>query len=128
MRPMRSTLLIQATAAVLLASCNPITGGCTLIGCHDGLVVELSPSTVGPVRVEAWSELRVAPQVFECAAGEVCQYVVFPDFQGHDVTVRVTTDAGVRTQEFPDVEYEPQYPNGRRCGAACEQAQVRVEI
>ena len=126
---MRSNAIIQATAALLLASCNPITGGgCTLIGCYDGLVVELPASTVGPVRVEAWSELRIAPQIFECVAGEVCQYAVFPDFQGQNVTVRVTTDAGVHTQEFTGVEYEPQYPNGRRCGAVCEQAILTVQM
>jgi hypothetical protein len=125
---MRSTSLIHATAALLLASCNPLTQSCTLIGCHDGLVVELGSTTTGPIRVEAWSELRIAPQVFECAAGDPCPSAVFPDFQGHNVTVRVTTAAGVRTQEFTGVAYEPQYPNGRRCGAACEQAIVTVQL
>jgi hypothetical protein len=42
--------------------------------------------------------------------------------------VRVTTAAGVRTQEFTGVDYERQYPNARRCGAACEQATITVQL
>jgi hypothetical protein len=125
---MRSTALLHATAAMLLASCNPITTTCTLIGCENGLLVRFSGVPTGGYRVEAWSELRVAPQVFECAAGQTCPPAFFPGFAGEDVVVRVTTDAVVRTQEFPDVDYEPLYPNGRRCGASCEQASVTFQL
>ena len=125
---MRIRSLLHATTLVLLASCNPITQTCTLIGCEDGLAVRLSGVPAGAYRVEAWSELRIAPQVFECGAGETCPPVFFPGFQGNDVTVRVTTAAGVRTQSFADVEYEPLYPNGRRCGGACRQATVTVPL
>ncbi len=125
---MRIRSVFHATTLVLLASCNPITQACTLIGCENGLAVRLGGTPAGPYRVEAWSELRIAPQVFECGAGQTCPGVFFADFQGQDVTVRVTTAAGVRTQEFPDVEYEAVYPNGRRCGGACEQATVTVQL
>lgn len=125
---MRIRSVLHATALVLLASCNPITQTCTLIGCDDGLAVRLSGTPAGPYRVEAWSELRIAPQVFECGAGQTCPGIFFADFEGHDVTVRVTTAAGVRTQEFSDVEYEAVYPNGRRCGGACQQATVTVQL
>ncbi|HYW14344.1 MAG TPA: hypothetical protein VE871_20420 [Longimicrobium sp.] len=120
--------VLHATTLVLLASCNPITQSCTLIGCEDGLAVRLSSVPAGAYRVEAWSELRIAPQVFECAAGQTCAPIFFPAFEGHDVMVRVTTAAGVRTQEFDDVEYERLYPNGRRCGGACAQATVTVQL
>jgi hypothetical protein len=125
---MRRTPLLHATTALLLASCNPLTQSCTLIGCSDGLNVRFSTALAGPYTVEAWSELRVAPQVFECRAGEPCDGAFFPDFEGNDVMVRVTTAAGVRTQEFTGVDYEPQYPNGRRCGAVCQQAEVTVQL
>jgi hypothetical protein len=125
---MRIRSVFHATTLLLLASCNPITQACTLIGCDNGLAVRLSGTPAGPYRVEAWSELRIAPQVFECAAGQTCAPVFFADFEGHDVTVRVTTAAGVRTQEFDGVEYETLYPNGRRCGGACEQATVTVQL
>jgi hypothetical protein len=121
---MRRQSIIHATAALLLASCNPITIGCTLIGCHDGLVVEFAAPPTGAYTVEAWSEIEVNPRVYECAAGEICPPVLFPQFRGQAVTVRVTTVAGTRTQEFTGVQYEPQYPNGPDCGAACEQATV----
>jgi hypothetical protein len=126
--PMRSTALLHATTLLLLASCNPLTQACTLIGCHDGLAVQLSTMPTGAYRVEAWSEVRTTPQVFECAAGQTCLPVIFPDFEGEDVTVRVTTAAGVRTQSFAGVAYEPLYPNGRLCGAACEQATVTFQL
>jgi hypothetical protein len=125
---MRSTAFLNATAVLLLASCNPLTQACTLIGCHNGLAVNFSGTPAGAYRVEAWSELETTPQVFDCPAGQTCGPVVFPDFEGEDVTVRVTTGAGVRTQTFENVEYEALYPNGRRCGAACEQASVTVQL
>ena len=34
---------------------------------------------------------------------------------------------GTRTQEFTP-KYEAQYPNGRRCGAACRNATVTVQL
>lgn len=125
---MRRTPLLHATAALLLASCNPLTQACTLIGCENGLNVRFNTAPAGPYTVEAWSELRIAPHVFECAAGQTCGPVFFRAFQGHDVTVRVTTAAGTRTQSFTGVDYEPQYPNGRDCGAVCEQATVTVQL
>lgn len=125
---MRIRSVVHATALVLLASCNPITNACTLIGCQNGLAVKLDGTPAGAVRVEAWSELQPAPQVFECGAGQTCPSAFFADFEGSDVVVRVTTAAGVRTQAFNDVEYESVYPNGRRCGEACKQATVTVPL
>lgn len=125
---MRSASIIQATAAVLLASCNPLAQSCTLIGCENGVTVRFATEPAGAFRVEAWSELRVAPQVFECAAAESCPSAFFPGFQGHDVVVRVITAERTRTQEFTGVQYEPQYPNGPDCGAVCEQASVTVQL
>lgn len=125
---MRIRSVLHATTLVLLASCNPITQSCTLIGCENGLAVRLSGTPAGAYRVEAWSELRVAPQVFECGAGQTCTGIFFAGFQGSDVVVRVTSAAGVKTQAFPGVEYETLYPNGRRCGGACEQATVTVQL
>jgi hypothetical protein len=113
---------------LLLASCNTLTTACTLIGCEDGLMVNLEGTPPGAYRVEAWSEIKVNPRVFECGAGETCQPVFFPLFTGENVTVRVTTAAGTRTLKFTGVEYESLYPNGRRCGAACQQASVTVEL
>jgi hypothetical protein len=125
---MRFSTALQASGALLLAGCNSIAFACTDIGCVGGLLVRFNTPPAGAYKVEAWSELRVEPQVWECAVGSTCPAAFFPDFEGQDVTVRVTTAAGVRTQEFADVDYEPVYPNGRRCGAACEQGEVTVQL
>lgn len=125
---MRFTRLLHATAVVLLASCNPLTTTCTLIGCQSGLAVSFDGVQAGGYRVEAWSEVVTVPRVLECAPGQACPPPLFPDFQGRNVTVRVTTAAGTRTQQFTGVEYESLYPNGRRCGAACQQAEVTVQL
>jgi hypothetical protein len=125
---MRATALIRATAVVLLTSCSPLIGECTLIGCEDGLAVEFDRAPIGAYRVEAWSELRIAPQVFECGAGETCPPVFFPNFQGNDVAVRLVTATGTVTREFDGVRYENVHPNGPACPAACQQATVKFEI
>ena len=119
---------LKAAAIALLAGCNSTSAACTLIGCTDGLSVQFSRSPAGAYRVEAWSELRIAPQVLECGAGQTCPPIFFPDFQGENVNVRVTTDAGVHVQEFTGVEYRDLYPNGRHCGAVCRQAIVTVQL
>lgn len=125
---MRIKTLLNATAVALLAGCNSISTACTLIGCDDGLSVQFSQSPTDGYRVEAWSELNTAPQVLECGAGQVCPPVVFPDFQGENVTIRVTTEAGSQVHEFVGVEYLDLYPNGRRCGATCRQATVTIQL
>ena len=107
-----------------MASCNPFTQACTLIACFDGLAVDFAAAPTGAFKVEAWSEVQTTPQVFECASAQNCPPVFFENFQGEQVTVRVTTAAGVRTQQFPGVEYEAVYPNGRDCGGDCRQAKV----
>lgn len=125
---MRSARIIHATAVLLLASCSPLFQECSLAVCQDGLVVELGSTTNGPLRVEAWSELRIAPQVFDCPAANQCRSAFFQDFQGENVTVRVTTDAGTRTQEFTGVDYDAVYPNGRDCPGRCRQAKVTFPL
>lgn len=124
---MRFTAVFHATAAVVLASCNPLTQACTLIGCHDGLTVQLGTVPTGAYRVEAIAEGAAAPAVFECGAGETCPAAFFEELVAERVTVRVITSAGTRTQEFSP-RYESQYPNGRRCGATCSQATVTVQL
>lgn len=123
---MRSTAVIHATAALLLASCSPFTQACTLMACQDGLAVEFAAPPAGSFRVEAWSEVQTAPWVFECAVAANCPGVFFENFQGEQVTISVTTAAGVRTHQFSGVEYERIYPNGRDCGGECRQAKVTI--
>ena len=124
---MRSTSLLHATPALLLASCSPITQVCTLIGCDDLLEVQCSRTPDGPVRVEAFTAPGAEPRVVECPAEHGCSTVSFRDLVAERVTIRVTTAAGIRSQEFTP-RYENQYPNGRRCGAVCTQATITFQL
>jgi hypothetical protein len=52
---------------------------------------------------------------------------MFEGLMPQRVTIRVTTAAGTRSQEFTP-KYEAQYPNGRLCGAACRNATVTMRL
>lgn len=122
---MRFATLLNATAAVLLSNCSPIAG-CTLIGCDGGLSVRLSSTPTGAFRVEALTE-GAAPAVIECGSAAACAPLFFPGVDAEHVTIRVTTAAGTRAQQFtPD--YDDLYPNGRDCGPACKQATVTFQL
>ena len=122
---MRFRTALYAFAAATLAGCNPI-GACTLIGCFDGLNVQFDRQPTGAYRVEAIVPGDATPHVVECASG-TCGPVMFEGLMPERVTIRVTTAAGTRSQEFTP-KYEAQYPNGRRCGAACRNATVTMQL
>lgn len=122
---MRLTPILRVTAAVLLAGCNPLV--CTDIGCIDSLQVRFDRAPVGAYRVEVVAGAGAEPAVFECGATESCPVAYFEGVTAERVTVRVTTAAGTRTQEFSP-RYERQYPNGRLCGAACQQATITFSL
>lgn len=122
---MRSAALLRAFAVVLLSGCSPVLT-CTLIGCDNGLSVEFSSPPAGAYRVEA-VVAGAAPAVVECGAGQTCPPMFFPGVEAERVTIRVTTAAGTRSQEFTP-RYEDLYPNGRDCGAVCQQARVMFQL
>ena len=122
---MRLRTALYAIAAATLAGCNPV-GVCTLIGCFDGLSVRFDREPGGPFRVEAIVPGDATPRVVECTTG-LCAPIWFPDLMAERVTIRVTTAAGTRSQEFTP-KYEAEYPNGRRCGAACRNASVTMQL
>lgn len=124
---MRLTSVIPATAAVLLASCNPLFQECTLMACQDGLNVSFARVPAGAYRVEAVPEGASTPQVFDCADPATCHGAFFPDLRADRVTIRVITQAGTHTQAFAP-RYETIYPNGRDCGGRCQQATVTVQF
>jgi hypothetical protein len=118
------SLLLCATAA-LLAGCIP-TGACTLIGCHDGLSVRFSRPPAGAFRVEATVPNDPTVVAFECTDVAGCP-LIFPDLVAKQVTLRLITQQGTITQDFQP-RYENVYPNGRRCGSACRQATVTIQL
>lgn len=122
---MRIRTALYVFAAAALAGCNPVIA-CTLIGCYDGLNVVFDREPAGPYTVEAIVPNDPTRYVVECTAN-TCPPVTFPELMAERVTIRVTTAAGTRTQEFQP-NYENQYPNGRRCGAACRNATVTMQL
>ena len=118
------TLLYSATAA-FMAGCTPF-GACTLIGCDNGLSVRFNRAPEGAFRIEATAPNDPTVHAIDCASADTCM-MMFPGLVAEQVTVRVITQQGTVTQQFqPD--YDKLYPNGRRCGPACEQATVTVQL
>lgn len=118
------TLLYSATAAVT-AGCTPFVS-CTLIGCDNGLAVGFNRDPQGAFRIEVTTPDDPTVHAIDCASLPTC-VTLFRDLVAEQVTVRVVTQQGTVTQQFqPD--YEDLYPNGRRCGAACRQASVIVQL
>lgn len=118
------------------ASCGLFSPGpqaCTLIGCLNGITVELEALPTGPFKVELLLTSTGAPNnptyEYECTSGTNCrQSIHFPELLPGYVRVRVTTATGVRTTEFVDVEYVLSYPNGRACPPPCRNATVVVPL
>jgi hypothetical protein len=118
------TLLYSATAA-LMAGCTPV-GSCTLIGCYDGLAVDFNRAPEGAFRIEVTTPGDPTVHAIDCTSAASC-VMLFPDLIAEQVTVRAILQQGTVTQTFqPD--YQDLYPNGRRCGAACRQASVIVQL
>lgn len=103
----------------------PITS-CTLIGCDDGLSVQFSRPPVGAFRVEATVLNDPVVAAIDCADAATCM-VRFPDLVAEHVTLRLITSEGTVTQQFQP-RYEDVRPNGPRCGPACRQATVTLQL
>ena len=110
---------------LLLLGCNDVTGqACTLIGCSDGLNVEVQ-GVMSDVSVEATSatgETRTAPcQAF---SDSTC-WVHFDDFVPDEVTIRVA-DGDNQVSVTTKPAYESLQPNGPDCPPTCRQATVVI--
>lgn len=152
MRPLRA---LSATAAVLglgpllgASGCDETHQVCTLIGCNNALVVALAPAadglSAGRYAVTAASADAFRQCAFTAAAGGAVSDVS-EDCRGLSPTgdgtftatlepvrgeVRVTVERDGSAVGGVSVRpaYEPQYPNGVDCGAACEVARTVVPV
>lgn len=122
---MRTRSLLFSATAALLAGCIP-SGACTLIGCEDGLSVRFSRPPAGAFRVVATVPGGLAVQPIDCADASTC-LLMFPGLVAGEVTLRLVTAQGTLTQQFQP-RYQDVYPNGRRCGPACRQATVTIQL
>ena len=127
---MRRRHLVPLSAAVLVLGCSAAaTGvGCTLIGCVSGLLVSFSTTPTGPVKVEVTSPGNTTPRVYDCTLGPQCMPVpLFANYMPDTAYVTVTYAGRTTTTEVHPV-YQPQYPNGRACGAACTSARITLPL
>lgn len=135
MRTPRSgrSLLVVALGIGALPGCSIFEPeNCPLAGCSSGLTVQLTSLPTEPYSVEVLMPGTQQPfHSYECGTGSCLQEITFY-YQAHEpilphILVRVTTVAGSRVTEFPDVHYGRTYPNGRHC-KPCPDATVTAEV
>lgn len=123
----RSWLLLLLLLLPLLAGCESIFAprACTLIGCTDGLGVQLVDLPAGGYVLEVVLP-GGATHTQECTHETHCPTQVF--FEGvtaEEFTLRLTTAAGTRSEQQRAV-YSRHRPNGRGCPPVCWQAEVTM--
>ena len=126
---MRSTVLI-AIAAAALCACAASTEPqrvCTLIGCENGLAVEVTHSLQQSFTVDVRTGTQ-SIHTFSCDPGQTCRAFINNQTPA-DVTV--TIDAGGGQQPISKV-YRPAYtlnrPNGADCPPECKQATITLSV
>lgn len=105
--------------------------GCNVVGCYDGLLVQLQPRPTGPYRVELLVDgvSQPAPPEATCTEVTGCfSGIVFRTRATDRVVVRVTTLAGTRDTAYPRLQYATQRPNGRGCDPTCHNATVTADL
>ncbi|HEX6064680.1 MAG TPA: hypothetical protein VFZ04_10700, partial [Longimicrobiales bacterium] len=118
-----------AGALVLVAACVGANQEpervCTLIGCNNGLAVEVNSSLQQSVTVTVQAGAQVI-HTFQCDPGQPCR--AFVDNQTPDeVTVHVQTAQGTVSRTYRP-EYKLNRPNGPDCPPECRQATVTVNV
>jgi hypothetical protein len=123
---MRGSWLVLLLVPIL-ASCEGILPprSCTLIGCSDGLSVQLVDLPPGAYTLEVVLTGGETHTV-ECAQASDCPtHVFFPGVTAEELTLRLTTTTGSRVEVHP-VVYTRQQPNGRSCPPVCWQAELTM--
>lgn len=123
------TRMLRAAAPLGLLT---ISGcGCSLIGCADGLRVQLAAMPAGAFQVELLVSgvVQPAPPEATCDGASTCfQTINFQTRASDNVGVRVSTTAGVLMVNLPRITYETSRPNGKGCEPTCYNASVTVPI
>lgn len=115
--------------ALAAAGCADSSYGpaCTLIGCEDGLAVDIE----GPLPAAYTVTLTApgqSPVVFQCAPAAECIRPLFAGgFTPETVEVRVEAD-GIDVRETFEPAYVVSRPNGALCPPECRQATVVVDV
>lgn len=119
-----AAMLVIALPAAL-ASCCGFNNACTLVGCLDGLWVELEGTPPPGLTVEAIAgdgERRME----QCTDVDRCS-ILFEGFHPEEVTVRVTWDGNTEVVTVR-LKYAEFRPNGRCCPPTCRTATVSIVL
>lgn len=118
--------LIALLAAAFAVACEYSTA-CTLIGCFNGLSVEIQNAPPGPITVDAsvpgssgTVHTATCPDTLGCT-----NTVLFREFTPSQVRLTITTTAGTRQQDVTPT-YTTSQPNGSKCGPTCRSSTVRI--
>lgn len=114
--------------SLLLAACSGISTVCTLVGCNEGLALQLDrPVQSGSYTVELLVP-GASPQLRECPTDTACGGSFF--FEGvsaETVTVRFVSSTVTHEQTVRPT-YERTYPNGRGCDDGCLYGTATVRV
>jgi hypothetical protein len=123
-------LFASITIAGLLAACASTSEPqrvCTLIGCDDGLSVEVKSSLQQSFTVNVRTGTQTL-HTFRCDPGQPCQAFVRNQTPA-EVTVSIDAGGG---QQPVSRTYHPEYqinrPNGPDCPPDCKQAMVSLTV
>ena len=120
---------IAVWAVVVAGACVNTAGEpervCTLLGCNNGVAVEVNNSLQQSVTVTVQAGAQVI-HTFQCDPGQPCR--AFVDNQTpEEVTVHVQTAQGTVSRTYRP-EYKMNRPNGPDCPPECRQATVTVNV
>lgn len=108
-------------ALAFLAGC-----ACTEIGCLDGVSVRLRYPPGHEYTVELIPSSGPA-QVVECGGLRRACSLFFENVDADRATIVITYGEDGRIEREVPLHFQPQYPNGRACAAACHVAQVTID-
>lgn len=124
---------IAASVAIVtlswVAACaapeTPPVQACTMIGCSDGLAVEVNSNVQQAITVNVRTGNTVI-HTFRCEAGQPCRAFVEQQTPA-EVTIVIDAPSG-RVARSYQPEYRINKPNGPDCPPDCRQATVNVNL
>ena len=116
---------LALVVALAVAGCQSSTV-CTLIGCLNGLWVEIQNAPAGPITVQASEGTSGSVHTEACPGTSGCtNKLFFREFSPNQVRLTITTTGGTREQVAVPT-YETSQPNGPKCGPTCRSGTVRI--
>ena len=122
-------LPITLLAVIVLTGCAGNTGperACTLIGCDNGLDLQVNSSLSQSFSVKVSTIMGQPMYSFTCQAGQPCRAFISGQTP-QEVRVTVATPQGDVSKTFKP-EYKISKPNGPDCPPDCKQATIVMTL